>query len=98
VIIWGAGDGGDLCLRYLQNQQGNGFQVLGFIDDDPEKRGKRISGVQVLGNRYHLPLIAKLYSVQEIYLAISSASTAEINQMIEMCYKESLAGYLFQFK
>jgi lipopolysaccharide/colanic/teichoic acid biosynthesis glycosyltransferase len=33
VIIWGAGDGGDLCLRYLQNQQGNGFQVLGFIDD-----------------------------------------------------------------
>ena len=98
VLIWGAGDAGELCLRYLQKQSDCRYQVLGFIDDDPEKRGKRISGVKVLGNRHHVPMIAKLYKVQEIYLSISSASMHEINQMLGMSYKEGLASYLFQFK
>lgn len=98
VIIWGAGDAGELCLRYLQKQQGRGYQVVGFIDDDSEKRGKRISGIKVLGNRYHLPMIAKLYKIQEIYISIPSASMHEINLMLEMGYEEGLASYLFQFR
>lgn len=98
VIIWGAGDAGELCLRYLQKQQGVGYQVVGFIDDDAEKRGKRINGIKVLGNRYHLPMIAKLYRIQEIYLSIPSASMHEINNMLKMCHQEGLASYFFQFK
>lgn len=98
VIIWGAGDAGALCLRYLQMHPSRAYQVLGFIDDDPQKRGKRLSGIKVLGNRHHLPMIAKLYRIQEIYLSIPSASTQEINQMLEASYQEGLASYLFQFK
>lgn len=98
VIIWGAGDAGELCLRYLQMHQSGAYRVVGFIDDDPKKRGKRISGIKILGNRHHLPLIANLYQIQEIYLAIHSVSTQEINQMLETSYKEGLASYLFQFQ
>lgn len=97
VIIWGAGDAGELCLRYLQKQPGFVYRVLGFIDDDPEKRGKRISGIKVLGNRHHLPMIAKLYEIKEVFLSIPSASMQEINQMLDMSYKAGLASYLFQF-
>ena len=49
VLIWGAGDCGELCLRFLQKERQPSYDVLGFIDDNPRKRGKRLRGVKVLG-------------------------------------------------
>jgi lipopolysaccharide/colanic/teichoic acid biosynthesis glycosyltransferase len=98
VIIWGAGDAGELCLRYFQKQQNPGYQVVGFIDDDPGKRGKGICGIRVLGDRHQLPIIAKLYEVEEIFISIPSASIPEINLMLAACRQADLVSYLFEFK
>ena len=46
VLIWGAGDAGELCLRYLRKDKQTNYDVVGFIDDDaveaqpPPKRGE----------------------------------------------------------
>ena len=50
VLIVGAGDGGRLVLREIVRNRGLGLQPVGFLDDDPRKRGLRIDGVKVRGN------------------------------------------------
>ena len=52
VLIVGAGDGGRLLLREILRNPDLGYRPVGFVDDDPRKRGARVDrGVEVLGAR-----------------------------------------------
>jgi FlaA1/EpsC-like NDP-sugar epimerase len=95
VIICGAGDAGDLCLRYLQKEREPLYNIVGFIDDDPQMRGKRIGGVKILGNRHHLDLLTKLYNIQEVFVAFSSPSASELDHIMEACRNLDLSTTLF---
>jgi len=68
VLIWGAGDSGDLCLRYLQKKANSHYEVVGFIDDDPKKRNRRLNGVKILGGRHHLDILCQLYKIHELFV------------------------------
>jgi lipopolysaccharide/colanic/teichoic acid biosynthesis glycosyltransferase len=98
VLIWGAGDAGELCLRYLQKERNPAYTIFGFIDADPQKRGKKIGGIKILGNRYNLPLLAELYKIQEVFIAIPSAPSLEIKRMIDVCGDAGLNSVLFLAK
>ena len=74
VLIVGAGDGGRLVLREIARNRGLGLQPVGFLDDDPGKRGLRIDGVRVRGNtQADLPRILDLTEPDEVLIAIPSA-------------------------
>jgi FlaA1/EpsC-like NDP-sugar epimerase len=60
VLIWGAGDAGEICLHYLKKHTNPTYSVMDFIDDDLSKRSKRLNGVKIVGNRHHLEILAKL--------------------------------------
>jgi len=96
VLIWGAGDAGELCLRYLQKNKQTNYAVVGFIDDAPLKRHRRLNGVKVLGNRHHLELLIKLYKIQEVFLAMHNASEDELQLALEVCHNLRLKAKLFQ--
>jgi UDP-GlcNAc:undecaprenyl-phosphate/decaprenyl-phosphate GlcNAc-1-phosphate transferase len=49
VLIYGAGRGGELLLREIINNKRLNVQPLGFLDDDPLKKGKKIQGYPILG-------------------------------------------------
>lgn len=85
VLIFGAGDAGVLAYRYLMADKENAFAVVGFLDDDPAKRHKTLYGKKVLGNRYTIEAVVKLYQVHEVLLAIPSAPLHEIDQVIHTC-------------
>jgi lipopolysaccharide/colanic/teichoic acid biosynthesis glycosyltransferase len=95
VIICGAGDAGDLCLRYLQKEREALYNIVGFIDDDPQIQGKKIGGVKILGSQHHLDLLARLYNIQEVFVAISSASASEVDRILEVCQNLGLRATLF---
>jgi UDP-GlcNAc:undecaprenyl-phosphate/decaprenyl-phosphate GlcNAc-1-phosphate transferase len=57
VVIYGAGDGGAVVVRELRNNPAYEWQIVGFVDDDARKRGKRILGLPILGARGDLPRI-----------------------------------------
>ena len=96
VLIWGAGDAGELCLRYLQKEKENSYETIGFIDDDPKKRSYRLNGVKVLGNRDHLKILVQLYKIQEIFVAMPSAEVYELQKALEICDGLGVAAKLFQ--
>jgi len=50
ALIYGAGDGGELLLRELRNNRSLGLHVVGFVDDDPQKSGRMIHGIPVMGS------------------------------------------------
>jgi lipopolysaccharide/colanic/teichoic acid biosynthesis glycosyltransferase len=98
VLIWGAGDAGELCLDYLKRDGQARYNVAGFVDDDPTKRGKQIRGYKILGSRHHLKVLAQLYKIQGIFVAITSASSDELQQIIAFCQELGLEAKLFQFR
>ena len=49
VVIYGAGRGGELLLREIINNKKLNVQPVGFLDDDPLKKGKKIQGYPILG-------------------------------------------------
>jgi lipopolysaccharide/colanic/teichoic acid biosynthesis glycosyltransferase len=95
VLIWGAGDCGELCLRFLQKVQQPLYEVIGFIDDNPQKRGKKLGGVKILGDRYHLEIISQLYKVQQIYIALANAPRPELSKIQQACCASGLEPHLF---
>lgn len=96
VLIWGAGDAGELCLRYLQKERGSSYETIGFIDDDPKKRSYRLNGVKVLGNRDHLKILVQLYKIQEIFVAMPSVAAHDIKKALEICDNLGVDAKLFQ--
>jgi FlaA1/EpsC-like NDP-sugar epimerase len=85
LLIIGAGDAGEKMLREIKDNPRLNYEVAGFLDDDPQKRGRKIHGVSVLGP---IPKIHKLaYNVEmdEILIAIPSASAKQMQRIIEAC-------------
>jgi UDP-GlcNAc:undecaprenyl-phosphate GlcNAc-1-phosphate transferase len=49
AVIYGAGDGGAMLVRELRNNPAYDYRIVGFVDDEPTKQGRRILGVPVIG-------------------------------------------------
>lgn len=96
VLIWGAGDAGELCLSYLHKDKQTVYDVVGFIDDEPLKRNSRLNGVKILGDRHHLKLLTQLYKIQGIFLAMHNLSEAELQQATQVCRDLGLETRVFQ--
>ena len=63
IFIFGAGDEGRSAYHTLNVRKNNPFEVVGFIDDAPNKYGKKLNGLKILGNRHHIKALAHLYKV-----------------------------------
>ena len=84
VFIFGAGNAGALVFRCLRASQ-EAYEVIGFLDDDPAKRHKTLYGCKVLGNRFNLEALVKLYQAHEVLLALPSAPARDIAAIIQAC-------------
>ena len=87
VLIIGAGAAGEKILREIIENYQLPYKVVGFIDDDPDKKGRSIHGTPVLGDVDNLPDILEKENVQEILIAIPSASGEQIRHVVEACQK-----------
>lgn len=87
ILIAGAGDAGAMIAREMQNNPHLGLNPLGFIDDDLKKHRMRIHGVPVLGNRDAIPeLVARLH-IQQVIIAMPTASGQTIRRFVEISEK-----------
>jgi UDP-GlcNAc:undecaprenyl-phosphate GlcNAc-1-phosphate transferase len=98
VLIYGAGDGGEMVLRELRNNSGWNYQPVGFIDDDPHKKGKVINGLQVFDANGSLVDICRDKSIQEILISSEKISTDALKRLREICREEDIALKRAQMK
>lgn len=87
VMIVGAGSAGTMILNEMFSKRELKYNPVVLIDDDRYKRGKRISGVKIEGNRYDIPHIAKEKDIDLIVIAIPTLDTTNKNEIIEICTK-----------
>ena len=85
TLIIGAGDAGNLLLKEIRKQANSPYNVVGFVDDDPGKRGLRLSGVRVLGGTNRLRALVRTHSVEEVIFAIPSGDGALMRGVIASC-------------
>ncbi len=86
VLIVGAGEGGRLVLREIARNRELGLTPVGFLDDDPRKRGMRIDGVKVRGDtETDLPRILEEAEPEEVIIAIPSAPGSTRARVVREC-------------
>jgi len=85
VLIVGAGEAGSSVAREIQQNPGLGLQLVGFVDDDPVKQTLRVNGVQVVGQLRDISRIVEAQKVDQVLIAIPSASPAVIRQIVDLC-------------
>ena len=85
IMIVGAGTSGSVILKEMTTSSLVNGCVVCFVDDDKNKTGKFLNGVPVAGNRNDIPRLAEEYKIDEIYIAIPSASAKERKAIIEIC-------------
>lgn len=90
VLIVGAGDAGALVVRELQkNPQMNMIPVC-FVDDDPSKQKQRIHDVQVSGKLDDIPRLIDLKGIDEVVIAIPSASGDILRRVLDICRRKDI--------
>ncbi|GAH66659.1 unnamed protein product, partial [marine sediment metagenome] len=84
-LIVGAGNTGEVLLREIHRMPIAQYEVVGFIDDDPVKQALDIHGIPVLGTVEQLPKICRDRNIEEIAIAMPSASHHELRHVIQVC-------------
>ncbi|KKK55615.1 hypothetical protein LCGC14_3072770, partial [marine sediment metagenome] len=84
-LIIGAGDAGEALLRELMRMKKERYDVVGFIDDNPRMQKMNIHGVQVLGTTDQLPEICQKHKIEEIAIAMPSATHSELRHVVQIC-------------
>ena len=88
VMIIGAGDAGNTIIKEIVNSNYSTMSISCIIDDDPKKWGNFIQGIKVVGGREKILECVDIYGIDEIFIAIPSASKKMIRELLEIC-KES---------
>jgi FlaA1/EpsC-like NDP-sugar epimerase len=82
VLIVGAGDAGELVARDIRANPQYGYNPLGFVDDDPAKRGHLIHGLRVLGTTEELANLTERLRPDEILIAAPSLPQAQLRRVV----------------
>ena len=85
VMVIGAGSAGSSLIKEILSSQHVNKQLVGVIDDAPEKQGTYIHGVRVIGTRRDIIEKAQALEVDEIMIALPSASARKIRDIVNIC-------------
>ena len=90
VLIFGAGDAGELVLREIRQNNQLGYKAIGFIDDDKDKLERVIHGVKVLGTVADLEKLIYKYKIDELILAIPNLNKKKTSDIYGICNKANI--------
>jgi UDP-GlcNAc:undecaprenyl-phosphate/decaprenyl-phosphate GlcNAc-1-phosphate transferase len=91
VLIYGAGDAGELLLRELLNNRALKYSPVGFIDDDPAKIGKVMHGLKVYAGNGDLKSVCRQQAVSELLISISRMPEERLRVILDFCRGEDIA-------
>ena len=90
VLIYGAGDGGELLLREMRNNLRLQYTPVGFVDDDPHKKGTVIHGLRVFGGNGNLRRVCDEQQVEEVLISSSKIEQERVREILRDCEDASI--------
>ncbi|MDR3539684.1 MAG: nucleoside-diphosphate sugar epimerase/dehydratase [Desulfosporosinus sp.] len=90
VLIVGAGDAGVLAARELKNRNYRDGRPIGFIDDNRAKQKLKLFGIPVLGTRKDIARVVKGHNIDEVIIAMPSASGEAVREIVQICEKSGV--------
>jgi FlaA1/EpsC-like NDP-sugar epimerase len=90
VVILGGGFAGAQVVNALREQKGINYEIIGFLDDNPEKQGIYIRNVRVIGPLKHLETLLTRRAVDEVLIALPEASGSVIRECVMACRKHKV--------
>ena len=90
TLIFGAGNAGQSIVREIRQNQSLNNVLIGFVDDDKHKIGKRFQGLKVLSSREILEEILELHNIDELIIAIPSAAGRDMRDIVEICLEQGV--------
>lgn len=99
ILIIGAGDAGNLVLREIKNNNKYNFNIVGFIDDNPTKKGLSILNVPVLGGQDKMEEIIAKNEINEVIVSIFNATEEQLKKIYSNCdqlnipYKKTILNF-----
>jgi len=91
TLIVGAGEAGTELARAIQEEEGGRYAPVGFVDDDPAKRGLVIRGLRVLGPRERLHELIQEHDVSSVIIAMPSAAGGTVPETVERVRRAGVA-------
>ena len=85
TMVIGAGEAGSMIIHELRTSRHLNRNLVCIIDDNPSKKGKYLQGVRIFGGREEILECAKKYDVEEIILAIPSATHKTTREILKIC-------------
>lgn len=89
TMVVGAGEAGAMIIKEFQNSRYLDQKVCCVIDDNEGKQGKYLRGVQIMGGREDIPRLAHEMEIDEIVVAMPSASHSEVKAILQICQETS---------
>ncbi|HXM37871.1 MAG TPA: nucleoside-diphosphate sugar epimerase/dehydratase [Gemmatimonadales bacterium] len=90
-IIVGAGTAGERLIRQLLHDPRHPLHIVGLVDDDPNKHGRAIHGVAVLGGSEELRRFVAIHHAQQIVIAIPSATPEQVRRLVARAAETGVA-------
>jgi len=91
VLIYGAGDGGELLLRELRNNSELQLSPVGFLDDDPSKRGKVLHGLRVFGGNGDVGEVCEQQGVDQLVISSLKMPEERVEEVVRSCTERQIA-------
>jgi len=85
ALIVGAGEAGSLLLKEIRRHPHTTYNVVGFVDDDPDKKGMKLHGVPVLGATKQLRVLILANEIEDVIIAMPSADSKTIRSIVDSC-------------
>jgi FlaA1/EpsC-like NDP-sugar epimerase len=85
ILVIGAGSLGERLVREIALTPELNYEVVGFLDDDPDKRGRSLHGKSVLGAVADVARVVRERDVEELCIAVSRASAEQMRAIVDAC-------------
>ena len=90
VLIYGAGDAGELLLRELRNNGELQLSPIGFLDDDPAKSGKVIHGLRVFGGNGDLSAVCAQHEIDAVVISSMKMTEERVQEVVRCCSEKQI--------
>ncbi|MBR3355917.1 MAG: polysaccharide biosynthesis protein [Oscillospiraceae bacterium] len=85
VMLIGAGNAASTLLHELFRDPNNNYNVICAVDDDPNKQGRTMMGVKIMGTTNDIPALVTQCEIDTLLLAIPSADEVEKQRILKIC-------------